>query len=223
MNKISPHDDGVGKADEVEQPRAVGDVTAGAAVMDAVEGGVGIHQAAEAHRRMPNVKAANVDTPSFQGHTFEQQATDGAERAPPASPLETQRHGQRGRHGCDRRRRHRAADEEGLRAERWPQHRGAQAGSAANNRLIQERALDKLDQHGHESGKVVTTRGDKVSAGTRVVESPVGALRVEQATERYAQALKGLSGKDVAKLAGQGAKGRVGRRRRARASPCTAC
>jgi hypothetical protein len=39
-----------------------------------------------------------------------------------------------------------------------------------------------------------------------VVESPVSRARVEAATERYAQALKGLSSRDVAKLAGQGAK-----------------
>lgn len=206
MNNISPYNDGVGEAEEVERPRAVADVAAGAAIMDAVEGGVGIHQAAEAHRRMPNLKAANVDTPSFQGHTFEQQATDAQNARHPLHRWKL--NGTSNEAVTDAT----AADGTKLQMKKGygqsdgPSTEAHKQGQRTNNRLIQERALDKLDQHGHETGKVVTTRGDKVSADARVEESPVSRARVEQATERYAQALKGLSGKDVAKLAGQGAK-----------------
>lgn len=206
MNSNFSTYDGDGDAEEVEQPRAVADAAAAAAVVDAVEGGVSIHQAAEAHRRMPNLKAANVDTPQFQGHTFEQQAADAQNLRHPLHRWKL--NGTCNEAATDAT----AADGTKLQMKKGygqsdgPSTEAHKQGQRTNNRLIQERALDKLDRHGHETGKVVTTKGDKVSPDARVVESPVSRARVEQATERYAQALKGLSGKDVAKLAGQGAK-----------------
>lgn len=206
MNGISPDDGRAGQAEELEQPRAVADIAAAVAVTSAAEGGVGIHQAAEAHRRMPNVKAANIDTPSFQGHVFEQQASDA----------------QNVRHPLRRWRLNATCNEaatdataadgtklqmkKGCGQSDGPSTEAHRRGQRTNNRLIQELALRKLDEHGHDTGKVVTTKGDRGSADARVIESPVSRARVEQATERYAQALKGLSSKDVAKLAGQGAK-----------------
>lgn len=188
---------GEAEAQELEHPRAVADVAAAAEVTNAVEGGVGILQAAEAHRRMLNVKAANVDTPSFQGHTFEQAAD-----------------AQNVRHPLHRLKINSACNEiatdataadgtklqfkKGYGQSDGPSSRAHKQGQRTNNRLIQERALRKLDQNGHDTGKVVTTKGDKVSADVRVEESPVSRARVEQATDRYAQALKGLSGREVA-------------------------
>lgn len=190
----------------VNGARAVADVAAAAAVTNAVEGGVGIHQAAEAHRRMPNLKAANVDTRSFQGHVFEQQATDAQNARHPLRRWKLNTSCNEAVTDAT------AADATKLQMKKGygqsdgPSTEAHKHGQQTNNRLIQDRALRNLDKHGHETGKVVTTKGDKASTDARVVESPVSRARVEQATERYAQALKGLSGKDVAKLAGQGAK-----------------
>ncbi len=186
--------------------RTVADAVVGAEVLNAVEGGVGIRQAAQAHSRMPNAKAAYLETPQFQGHTFEQQAVDA----------------QNVRHPLDRWKLNGTANEaatdataadgtklqmkKGYGQSDGPNTEAHQQGRRNVNRQVQKSARRKLDEHGHESGKVVTTKGDRVDADPRVVESPVGRERVEQATERYAQALKGLSRRDLRKLAGQGAK-----------------
>jgi hypothetical protein len=194
------------RSDEVEPPRAVADVVAGTSARDAAKGGLGIYQAAEAHRRMPNLKAGNVDTPQFQGHVFEQMATD-AQNA--RHPL----HRWKLNVACNEAATDAtAADGTKLQMKKGngqsdgPRTEAHLRGRRNNNRMIQKLGLDKLDRVGHESGRVVTTKGDRVLEDPRVVESPVSRARVEQATERYAQALQGLSRQDLARLAGQGAK-----------------
>lgn len=193
-------------AAEAEQPRAVADVSAAAEVANAAEGGVGIHQAAEAHRRLPNLKAGNVDTPQFQGHTFEQQATDANNVRHPLRRWKLNTTCNEAATDATSADGTKLQMKKGYGQSDGPSSKAHRRGQESTNQQIQKRALRKLDEHGHGTGKVVTTKGDKGSANSRVEESPVSRARVERATERYAQALKGLSRDDVSRLAGQGAK-----------------